>query len=55
MPKKFQGENSKASEAKARKDQVQREKQASKEKDDEDKLWQEDDKNVLRKIERKVK
>ena len=54
MPKKM-GENSKAVEAKARKDQVQKEKQAAKEKDEEDKLWQDDDKHVLRKQERKVR
>ncbi|OQV22605.1 putative Coiled-coil domain-containing protein 124 [Hypsibius exemplaris] len=52
MPKKM-GENSKAVEAKARKDQVQKEKQAQKEKEEEDKLWEDDDKHVVKKMERK--
>ncbi|CAL1526279.1 unnamed protein product [Lymnaea stagnalis] len=53
MPKKFKGENSKAAEAKARKDAL---KQAETEKTQrlkEDELWKDDDKHLLRKQQRK--
>lgn len=53
MPKKFKGENSKAAEAKARKDAL---KQAETEKTQrlkEDELWKDDDKHILRKQQRK--
>ncbi|XP_055346057.1 coiled-coil domain-containing protein 124-like isoform X1 [Paramacrobiotus metropolitanus] len=53
MPKKFHGENSKAAEARARQDAVKQEAKARKEKEDEDKLWEDNDKHVQRKLERK--
>ena len=53
MPKKFTGENSKAAEARARKDATRKEEQAKKLKEAEDKLWEDNDKHVLRKQERK--
>ena len=54
MPKKFHGENSKAVEARARKNAVETEKRLKKEKEEEDKLWEDNDKHILRKEERKV-
>ena len=54
MPKKFRGENSKAVEARARK-ATQKEAEAErKQRQLEDEYWQEDDKNVLKKLHRKV-
>lgn len=55
MPKKFVGMNSKASEAKARRDAVKQEADAKKQKALEDELWKDDDKNVARKQKRKVR
>ncbi|XP_051232840.1 coiled-coil domain-containing protein 124 [Dicentrarchus labrax] len=53
MPKKFQGENSKAATAKARKAEAKAEADARKKKQEEDALWQETDKHVLKKEQRK--
>ncbi|XP_034387540.1 coiled-coil domain-containing protein 124 [Cyclopterus lumpus] len=53
MPKKFQGENSKAATAKARKAEVKAVADACKKKQEEDALWQETDKHVLKKGQRK--
>ena len=54
MPKKFQGENSKAVTAKARKAEAQAVADARKKKEQEDALWTENDKHVLKKEARKV-
>ena len=54
MPKKFKGENSKAAEAKARKDQKKYEEQERKQRELEDEMWKDDDKHVVRKQQRKV-
>lgn len=54
MPKKFQGENSKAVTAKARKAEAKAVEDARKKKELEDALWQENDKHVLKKEQRKV-
>ena len=54
MPKKFKGENSKAAEAKARKDAARLEEKERKEKALEDEYWKDDDKHVNRKMQRKV-
>ena len=53
MPKKNWGENSKSAEARARKAAVKAEERERKEKEAEDKLWEDNDKHVLRKQERK--
>ncbi|CAB1324520.1 unnamed protein product [Coregonus sp. 'balchen'] len=53
MPKKFQGENSKAVTAKARKAEAKAVEDARKKKELEDALWQENDKHVLKKEQRK--
>lgn len=53
MPKKFQGENSKAVTAKARKADAKAVADAKKKKELEDALWQESDKHVLKKEQRK--
>ncbi|XP_060889824.1 coiled-coil domain-containing protein 124 [Labrus mixtus] len=53
MPKKFQGENSKAATAKARKAEAKAVADAHKKKQEEDALWQETDKHVLKKEQRK--
>ncbi|XP_037553954.1 coiled-coil domain-containing protein 124 [Nematolebias whitei] len=53
MPKKFQGENSKAATARARKAEAMAVADARKKKEEEDKLWQETDKHVLKKEQRK--
>ncbi|CAB1314104.1 unnamed protein product [Coregonus sp. 'balchen'] len=53
MPKKFQGENSKAMTAKARKSEAKAVEDARKKKELEDALWQENDKHVLKKEQRK--
>lgn len=54
MPKKFVGMNSKASEAKARRDAVKQEEDAKKKKAIEDELWRDDDKNSAKKKKRKA-
>lgn len=54
MPKKFVGMNSKASEAKARRDAVKQEEDAKKKKAIEDELWRDDDKSVVKKQKRKA-
>ena len=54
MPKKFQGENSKAVIAKARKAEAQAVTDARKKKEQEDAAWTENDKHVLKKEARKV-
>ncbi|XP_078114874.1 coiled-coil domain-containing protein 124 [Sander vitreus] len=53
MPKKFQGENSKAATAKARKAEAKAVADARKKQQEEDALWQETDKHVLKKGQRK--
>ncbi|KAM3876055.1 coiled-coil domain-containing protein 124 [Diretmus argenteus] len=53
MPKKFQGENSKAATAKARKAEAKAVVDARNKKVEEDALWQENDKHVLKKEQRK--
>ncbi|KAJ0032567.1 hypothetical protein NQD34_002648 [Periophthalmus magnuspinnatus] len=53
MPKKFQGENSKAATAKARKAEAKAVADARKKRAEEDALWQETDKHVLKKEQRK--
>ncbi|XP_071767857.1 coiled-coil domain-containing protein 124 [Centroberyx gerrardi] len=53
MPKKFQGENSKAATAKARKAEAKAVADARKKQEEEDALWQENDKHVLKKEQRK--
>lgn len=53
MPKKFQGENSKAATARARKAEAKAVADARKKKEEEDALWQETDKHVLKKGQRK--
>lgn len=53
MPKKFQGENSKAATARARKAEAKAVADARKKKEEEDALWQETDKHVLKKEQRK--
>ncbi|XP_013403117.1 coiled-coil domain-containing protein 124 isoform X2 [Lingula anatina] len=53
MPKKFKGENSKASEARARKAAVQHAAQAKREQELEDEYWKDEDKHVQKKQQRK--
>lgn len=53
MPKKFQGENSKAATAKARKAEAKAVVDARKKQEQEDAFWQESDKHVLKKEQRK--
>ncbi|XP_019953843.1 coiled-coil domain-containing protein 124 [Paralichthys olivaceus] len=53
MPKKFQGENSKAATARARKAEAKAVADARKKQEEEDSLWQETDKHVLKKEQRK--
>jgi hypothetical protein len=53
MPKKFVGMNSKASEAKARRDAIKQEADAQKKKAIEDEYWKDDDKNSAKKHKRK--
>ncbi|CAH1723721.1 unnamed protein product [Aphis gossypii] len=53
MPKKFVGMNSKALEAKARKDAIKQEADAKKKKAIEDEFWKDDDKNAIKKQKRK--
>ena len=54
MPKKFKGENSKAAEAKARKNAREQEAADRAEKERLDELWKDDDKHIARKLQRKV-
>ena len=54
MPKKFKGENSKAQEARARKDAVKVLEEEKKKQEEEDALWADDDKHVAKKQQRKV-
>ncbi|KAM9385620.1 coiled-coil domain-containing protein 124 [Pholidichthys leucotaenia] len=53
MPKKFQGENSKAATARARKAEAKAVADARKKQEEEDALWEETDKHVLKKEQRK--
>lgn len=53
MPKKFQGDNSKAATARARKAEAKAVADARKKQQEEDALWQETDKHVLKKGQRK--
>ncbi|XP_061593181.1 coiled-coil domain-containing protein 124 [Cololabis saira] len=53
MPKKFQGENSKAVTARARKAEAKAVADARKKQEEEDAFWQETDKHVLKKEQRK--
>ena len=55
MPKKFKGENSKAVEAKARKTAAQTAEEEAKQRRLEDEFWQDDDKHLLKKQQRKVR
>lgn len=55
MPKKFQGDNSKAATARARKAEAKAVADARKKQQEEDALWQETDKHVLKKGQRKVR
>ena len=54
MPKKFKGENSKASEARARKESKRQAGLEEKQKALEDEYWRDDDKQLMKKQERKV-
>ncbi len=54
MPKKFGG-NTKAEEARARKEETQQRAKAKAAKDAEDELWKDDDKQVNKKLQRKVR
>ena len=54
MPKKFRGENSKAVEARARKAAQKEAETERKQQQLEDEYWKEDDKNVLKRLQRKV-
>lgn len=55
MPKKFKGENSKAAEARARKEAVKQAETERKQKEEEDALWADEDKHVQRKQQRKAR
>jgi len=54
MPKKFKGVNTKAEEARSRKADAKTAEKEKKERDAEDKLWEDDDKHVLKKQQRKA-
>ena len=54
MPKKFVGENSKAVVARARKAEALNEKLAAKQKAEEDAFWEDDNKQIKKKQQRKV-
>lgn len=54
MPKKFQGENSKSATARARKAEAKAVEDARKQKELEDALWQDNDKHVMKKEQRRV-
>jgi uncharacterized membrane protein YukC len=47
MPKNWGGENSKSAQAKARKDAVRRDENEKKQKEAEDKYWEDNDKHVI--------
>lgn len=53
MPKKFKGTNSKAEEARARKDAVRLAEKERKQREEEDKYWEDNDKHVMKKQQRK--
>nr|KAI8769593.1 coiled-coil domain-containing protein 124-like [Biomphalaria glabrata] len=53
MPKKFKGENSKAAEAKARKDAAKQAETERAQKQEEDEFWKDDDKHAAKKQQRK--
>jgi len=53
MPKKFKGVNTKAEETRARREAVKVAEREKKQKEEEDKLWEDNDKHVLRKQQRK--
>lgn len=55
MPKKFKGENSKAVEARERKMERKYAEEAKKKQQEEDKLWEDNDKHAGRKQQRKVR
>ena len=55
MPKKFKGENSKAVQAKARKEVVRLEEKERKQKEVDDEYWRDDDKHSVNKQNRKVR
>jgi len=55
MPKKFRGENSKAVEARARKTAQKEAENERQQRQLEDEFWKEDDKHVLKKLQRKVR
>lgn len=54
MPKKFQGENTKATASRARKADAKAAEKERQDREKEDALWADDDKNVMKKIQRKV-
>lgn len=54
MPKKFTGENSKAAAARAKKAAAKEADDSKKQKEIEDALWKDEDKQVLKKQQRKV-
>jgi len=54
MPKKFVGENSKATVAKARKEAQKSEQREKDAREKEDRYWADDDKNAVKKQQRKV-
>ena len=54
MPKKFQGENTKAAASKARKADAKAAEKERQDKEREDALWADDNKHVQRKMQRKV-
>lgn len=54
MPKKFKGVNTKAEETRARREAVKVAEREKKQKEEEDKLWEDNDKHVLKKQQRKV-
>ena len=55
MPKKFKGENSKAVEARARKESAKQQEELKKQKAVDDAYWADDDKHVNAKAQRKVR
>ena len=54
MPKKFRGENSKSVEARARKAAQKDAEAERKQRELDDEYWKDDDKHVLKKLQRKV-
>lgn len=55
MPKKFQGENSKSATARARKAEAKAVADARRKKEIEDALWEDNDKHVAKKEQRRVR